>query len=381
MNQYPVIMMVLLLAGAAIIPLLRIKQTSAIHGFVMMIITGVVVLGILNYQLVLTQGESLIFFGGYSSKVGIVFEVSQLASLFSLFVLILSWIVVLYSLKDMDHHISKKKFGSYYTLIFLMLFSMIFFILLSLWCIQRTKFDLAFLLLGLAVAIRYYPLFLLPFFLFSLPGGAKEQAKRLGLALLPWLLVNLWTLSGRGDAELISFVNYPYERYLLPLHLPVAAWDNIYIFPLAYFILLLHRIYNAARGPQSLFQYSLMAILLLQALTYMGQAPHYWIWFIPLMSLVFVTEDRIVLLHAAQVAALFLYGMIGSRATAGYLFASISPEFFWGVLSPIEWIGEFVPAELVISLSHTAFTAVTLWVLWIAYQKMDVHLMIPRRVS
>lgn len=257
----------------------------------------------------------------------------------------------------------------------------IFFILLSFWCIKHSKLGLAYLLLGVAVALRYYPLFLLPFYLFSLPANIKEQAKRLGLAFLPWLLVNLWVLSGRGDTELISFVNYPYDRYLLPLHLPVADWDNIYLFPLAYFILLLHRIYNSARGQQSLFQYSLMAILLLQALTYMGQAPHYWIWFVPFMSLIFEAEDRILPLHAAQVITLLMYGMIGARATAGYLFASISPDFFWSLSSPIEWIQKLAPAELAISMSHTAFTAITLWILFIVYQKMDVRLIFRGQVS
>ncbi len=124
MNQLPVIIMVLLLVAAAIVPIIRIKHLDSLRGFVMVVMTGAVILALLNIQEVFTVGESTIIFGGYTSKIGIAFYVSQLGSLFALFILSLSWVIVLYSLKDMEHHIPKNKFASYYTLIFLMLFSM-----------------------------------------------------------------------------------------------------------------------------------------------------------------------------------------------------------------------------------------------------------------
>ncbi len=124
MNQIPVIIMVLLLVSAAIVPVLKIKYMGSLRGFIMVVMSGAVVLALMNIQQVLTFGESTILFGGYSSKIGIEFYVSQLGSIFALFVLILSWVIILYSLKDMEHHIPKTKFASYYTLVFLMLFSM-----------------------------------------------------------------------------------------------------------------------------------------------------------------------------------------------------------------------------------------------------------------
>lgn len=125
MNYLPVISMILMLSGAAIIPIVNIKHRGSLHGFVMIFMTALVVLTILNYREVLQFGESYLVFGGYERFIGIEFYISQLASLFAVFVTSLSWIIMLYSLKDMDHHIASNKHASYYTLIFLMLFSMI----------------------------------------------------------------------------------------------------------------------------------------------------------------------------------------------------------------------------------------------------------------
>lgn len=250
----------------------------------------------------------------------------------------------------------------------------IFFMLFSLFLIQRQKYNQAYLVLGIAIAIRYYPLFLLPFYIFSIPAGWKDQLKRAGLGLLPWIFINVLTWAGRGNSEVVSFLNYPFSIYLLPLKLSVAPWDNLLIFPFAYFILLLHRIYNTERNEKSLYQYSLMAILFLQALTYMGQAPHYWVWSIPFIALVFAKQGRILLLHLAQITALLGYGMIGSRATAGYLFASISPKFFWSLPSPIEWLSNYVPPELVISLAHTAFSALMIWMIYLIIRQLKVNI-------
>ncbi len=125
MNQYPIMMMVLMLASAALIPIVNVKFKQHLHAFIMIVMSALVLLGIFNVKHVIAFGESYINFGGYRASIGIEFYISQLSSLFVLFVIVLSWIIILYSLKDMDHHIANSKLKSYYTLVFLMLFALI----------------------------------------------------------------------------------------------------------------------------------------------------------------------------------------------------------------------------------------------------------------
>jgi hypothetical protein len=111
-----------------------------------------------------------------------------------------------------------------------------------------------------------------------------------------------------------------------------------------------------------------MALLLLFATAYSGQSPHYWTWFLPFLTLEVVEDQRLLPLHITQVLCLLVYSFIGGRSTAGYLFASISSDFFWSLPSPVEIIGQFASPEMVISLARTAFSAVTFWMVFLCYK-------------
>ena len=64
MNYLPVIMMILMLSGAAIIPIVKIKHRESLHGFVMIFMSALVILTVLNYREVVQNGESFLIFGG-----------------------------------------------------------------------------------------------------------------------------------------------------------------------------------------------------------------------------------------------------------------------------------------------------------------------------
>jgi hypothetical protein len=221
----------------------------------------------------------------------------------------------------------------------------------------------------LAIAIRYYALFLWPFYLFSLQSTWKKRLRAAIISLAPWLAVNLFHLYLTGTVEAKGLVNLPHNNYLLSMKLQVASWDNLYVFPLLYALLLLHRLYNRERGVQVLVRYGLIALFLLFATAYTGQSPHYWTWFLPMLVMATLEDQRLVTLHIAQVLCLAIYSFIGGRATAGYLLASIAPDFFWSLPSPVEVIRAYVSPEVVISLARTAFSAVTLWMAYLVFQR------------
>jgi hypothetical protein len=119
-------------------------------------------------------------------------------------------------------------------------------------------------------------------------------------------------------------------------------------------------------------QYSLIALLLLYATAYTGQSPHYWTWCLPFLAITVAEDRRLLPLHVVQVACLVVYSFIGGRATAGYLFAPIAPDFFWSLPGPVEVISRFASPETVISLGRTAFSAVTLWMVYLVFRRMKI---------
>lgn len=249
----------------------------------------------------------------------------------------------------------------------------LFFVLLSLYLIRRKKAAYGIVALGMAIAMRYYAIFLLPVYVISLYPDWKRRGASLLLGLVPWALANglSWVLLGKPELE--GLLRYPNEHYLLPVKLSVAPWDNLYLFPLLYILLILHQLHRPSYGPESLEQYSLVMLALMFATAYVGQSPHYWTWFLPFLAIEMSKDRRLLRLHVAQLVCLAVYGFIGGRATAGYLFGPIAPDFFWSLSSPIEIISRFISPETVISLAHTTFSAVTLWMAYLVFQKISVQ--------
>lgn len=249
------------------------------------------------------------------------------------------------------------------------------FVILSLTAIRRGKLEAGMLALGVAIAVRYYAVLLLPFYLFSFRLSWKQRVRALAIGLAPWLVINLvsWSLSGSPEAK--GLVNLPHDNYLLSMRFPIAAWDNLYIFPLAYALLLLHRLYNREAGFESLVRYGLAAFLLLYATAYTGQSPHYWTWCLPFLAIALAKDGTLLGLHLAQILCLVVYSFIGSRSTAGYLFAPIAPGFFWSLPSPAETIGRFASVEIVISLARTLLSAITLWMAFWVFRRARVTLL------
>jgi hypothetical protein len=245
-------------------------------------------------------------------------------------------------------------------------------IILSLYWIKQGKQNSGMLAVGLAIAIRYYAVLLLPFYVLSIYPSWKKRILGFAIGLTPWLIINLlgWAFSGSVDIQ--GLASLPHDNYLLALKFQIGAWDNLYVFPLVYILLLLHRLYNREFGKQSLVQYSLIALLLLFATANTGQSPQYWTWFLPLLAVVAADDRQLVPLHAIQIGCLVIYSFIGGRSTAGYLFAPLSPNFFWSLPSPAEIIQRFTSPEVIISLAHTLFSAISLWMVYLIFRRIKV---------
>jgi hypothetical protein len=248
----------------------------------------------------------------------------------------------------------------------------LFLIILSLCWIKQGRSNLGILSLGLAIAIRYYAILLLPFYILSIYPSWRKRILGFVIGLTPWLIINLlgWALSGSFDVQ--GLASLPQDNYLLSLKFQIGAWDNLYVFPLVYILLLLQRLYNRELGYQSMVQYCLIALLLLFATGYSGQSPQYWTWFVPLLAVTAAEDRHLVPLHAIQIGCLVIYSFIGGRSTAGYLFAPLSPDFFWGLPSPAEIIGRFTSPEVTISLARTLFSAISLWIVFLIFRRIKI---------
>ncbi len=123
--HFPVFILMLLLIFAVIIPLQK-KPFGKKFQIVMISVLGIAwVMALLELLKVLWDAPYSYTFGSYSSGIGIEFLVDEFSALMTLVVLTLSILIVLYSIKDLEHEIESSRMYSYYTLVFLLIFSMI----------------------------------------------------------------------------------------------------------------------------------------------------------------------------------------------------------------------------------------------------------------
>ena len=124
-DQLPIINLVLLLTTALIIPFTQkiSFKTTKIMGFAVLAIVLVSNILLLNY--VQSEGAFYYNLGGYSRTIGIEFYLNRLSVFFTLFVILLAIIIFTYSTKDIEHDVYAQDYGRYYTLVFILLFSML----------------------------------------------------------------------------------------------------------------------------------------------------------------------------------------------------------------------------------------------------------------
>ena len=124
-THLPVYVLLLLLGTALIIPLAdKLTNLEIKIGLTYsMIIGSVFTISTLIH--VLRNGAYTYHFGLWHPAVGVEFVVDEFSAAMNVLVMVLSFLVILYSFRDVEHEIKQELVAGYYTLIFLMLFSMI----------------------------------------------------------------------------------------------------------------------------------------------------------------------------------------------------------------------------------------------------------------
>lgn len=123
--HFPIFILTLLLAFAVIIPLQKRPFDRRFQIIMMSVLAISLVMAIGELVLVINQGAYSYTFGSYERGIGIEFVVDEFSVLMTAVVLVISILIVTYSIRDLEHEIDSSRMYSYYTLIFLMLFAMI----------------------------------------------------------------------------------------------------------------------------------------------------------------------------------------------------------------------------------------------------------------
>jgi multicomponent Na+:H+ antiporter subunit D len=124
-RHIPILVQVSLLAAAVLIPLF--KKNKAGKSKLLTIVLLAVASSFLMVSLLDVQqnGAFVYNFGNYDSYIGIQYTVNAFSTFMAFFVITLALLIMIFSTKDIDHEISQASISQYYTLVLILLFSMI----------------------------------------------------------------------------------------------------------------------------------------------------------------------------------------------------------------------------------------------------------------
>lgn len=124
-KHIPVLVQVSLLALAVLLPLLK-KNKAAKSKLLTILLLAVSVAFLLISLIDVQQNGAFVYnFGNYESFIGIQYSINAFSTFMSFFVITLALIIMIFSTKDMDHEIAQSSISQYYTLVLILLFSMV----------------------------------------------------------------------------------------------------------------------------------------------------------------------------------------------------------------------------------------------------------------
>lgn len=124
MIHLPVIILMVYLVTGVILPVLP-KIKGLLVGIVSTAMLLNVGLSVVSLMHVLNFGSYRYVFGGFTATIGIEFLIDPLMALMALIITGLAALIVIFSFADIAHELPTRQHGAYYTLILILLFSMV----------------------------------------------------------------------------------------------------------------------------------------------------------------------------------------------------------------------------------------------------------------
>ena len=180
----------------------------------------------------------------------------------------------------------------------------VFIALLSLLLAKYNRKYWSIILMAIGVAMRFFPIMILPLLIIFLARKKKDYVILFSIGILGLLALEGFSHLYFGRSVIFSLLNTQHFDYILSAKLDLIIHDRIYIFIVAYFILIFSFIHQKDKNFELFLNYSGMVFLLYVATCFFH--PQYLMWAIPFIILVFVRKNSLYYYHLLQFTLLMV---------------------------------------------------------------------------
>ena len=230
---------------------------------------------------------------------------------------------------------------------------------------KRQRKYWAILILALAVAVRFFPIMILPLFIIFLVQKRRDYIIFVAIGLSGLLAIEAFSNLYFGKSVIFSLLNAEQFNYLLSAKLDLVIHDKIFIFIAAYTIIILSFIRQKVKTFELLITYSGVVYMLYVAISYFH--PQYLLWTVPFIIYVSVKDKSLHYLQWAQFIFLIVILVYWGDLVTTFVLAPFDHRFFIFMVGPIPLINRFYDAVKFVNIFRSVFTGISLWMIYIIY--------------
>ncbi|MCE5330360.1 hypothetical protein LLG07_08540, partial [bacterium] len=223
----------------------------------------------------------------------------------------------------------------------------------------------AIIILALAVALRFFPIMILPLFIIFLVQKKRDYIILIAIGLSGLLGIEAFSYLYFGKSVIFSLLNAEQFNYIISAKLDLVIHDRIFIFIAVYTIIILSFIKQKVKSFELLITYSGIVYLLYVAISYFH--PQYLLWTVPFVLYVCVKEKGFYYLHWAQFLFLLVILIYWGDLVTTFVLTPIDHRFFIFMTGPIPLINRFYDAEKFVNIFRSVFTGISLWMIYLIY--------------
>src|SRR4030065_1745024 len=204
----------------------------------------------------------------------------------------------------------------------------VFVTLIALLLAKKDRKYWAIIVMGLAVALRFFPILILPVLVLYLVRTKKDYimvslAGVSGIAALEILFRYYF-----GTSVLLPLLNAQHFEYLLAPRLDLVAGSHgsIFIFIAVYIVIILSFLHIKKKSFDIILNYCAMIYLAYLGICFFH--PQYMIWVVPFLIIIFVRRKSLLYYHWIQFALLIILLVYWGDLVTKYVFAAIDHKYF-----------------------------------------------------
>jgi len=244
----------------------------------------------------------------------------------------------------------------------------LFVTLVALLLAKKNRKYWAIIVLAFGIALRFFPVMLLPLFVFYLVRTKKDYIILSAVGVSGLAALELFSYFAIGRSLIFSLLNTEHFDFLLSpkLDLVAGSHSSIFIFIAVYIFIILSFLHIKNKSFDLLLNYGAIVYLAYVGICYFH--PQYMLWVVPFLIIIFIRRKSLLYYHWIQFALLMVILIYWGDLVTKFVFAPIDHRYFVYLTGIIPIIERFYDSAKFVNIFRSIFTGISFWMIYLVYR-------------